>query len=76
MEYDMSKVKQMFFNTFLTMGLSIFLYAKFKILKPLPIQTLFAVKNLLEQPLVSIHILGKPATGDLARPFKVNNFLA
>ncbi|ORX41720.1 hypothetical protein BCR36DRAFT_587827 [Piromyces finnis] len=75
MEYDMDKVKQMFGNTFLTIGVSIFLYYKFQIIKPLAVQSLFAFKNLLEQPLVSIHIFGKKATGELARPFKSSNIL-
>jgi len=76
MEYDMSKVKQMAGNTLLTVALSCFLYYKFNIIKPLAIQSIFAIKNIIDQPLVSIHLLGKPATGDLARPFKANNFLA
>jgi len=76
MEYDLSKCKQMFSNVAITVALSGFLYYKFQIIKPLAIQSIFAIKNLLEQPLVSIHILGKPATGSLARPFKSGNFLA
>jgi len=75
MEYDMAKVKQMVGNTCLTMAISIFLYYKFSILKPLAIQSVFAIKNLAEQPLVMIHIFGKPATGELARPFKSTNLL-
>lgn len=76
MEYDLSKCKQMFSNVAITVALSGFLYYKFQIIKPLAIQSVFAIKNLIEQPLVMIHIFGRPATGELARPFKSGNFLA
>jgi len=76
MEYDLSKCKQMFSNVAITIALSGFLYYKFQIIKPLAIQSIFAIKNLLEQPLVMIHLFGRPATGELARPFKSGNFLA
>ncbi|KAG4086175.1 hypothetical protein H8356DRAFT_963030 [Neocallimastix lanati (nom. inval.)] len=70
MEYDMNKCKQMFVSIGVTVALITFLYYKFQIIKPLALQSLLAIKNLFDQPLVSIHIFGKPATGDLARPFK------
>jgi len=76
MEYDMGKCKQMFSNVLLTIALSGFLYYKFNIIKPLAIQSIFALKNLFEQPLVSIHLFGREATGSLARPFQSSNFLA
>ena len=56
MEYDLSKCKQMFSNVAITIALSGFLYYKFQIIKPLAIQSIFAIKNLLEQPLVMIHL--------------------
>ena len=43
----------------------------FKFTQPLFIQALMGFKGLYDSNLVSIHILGKPATGDLKRPFKV-----
>jgi len=66
----MNKCKQMFVSIGVTVALITFLYYKFQIIKPLALQSLLAIKNLFDQPLVSIHIFGKPATGDLARPFK------
>ena len=43
----------------------------FKFTQPLFIQALMGFKTLYDAKLVAIHILGKPATGDLKRPFKV-----
>ncbi|ORX87114.1 hypothetical protein BCR32DRAFT_324596 [Anaeromyces robustus] len=71
-EYDLGKCKQMVFNVAMTVGFSTLLYYKFNMIRPLAIQSALAIKNLYEQPLVRIHLLGKPATGELARPFNVN----
>jgi len=42
----------------------------FKFTQPLFIQALMGVKNIYDAKPVAIHILGKPAIGDLKRPFK------
>ena len=42
----------------------------FKFTQPLFIQALMGVKNLYDAKPVAIYVLGKPATGDLKRPFK------
>lgn len=54
------------------MGLAMmgFLHLYMKYTQPLFLQGVMAVKNLYDAKLVQIHILGKPATGDLKRPFK------
>lgn len=41
-----------------------------KYTQPLFIQALMGLKNLYDAKPVAIHILGKPAEGDLKRPFK------
>lgn len=38
--------------------------------QPLFIQALMGLKNLYDAKVVTIHILGKAAEGDLKRPFK------
>lgn len=38
--------------------------------QPLFIQSLMGLKNLYDSKLVSLYIMGKPAEGDLKRPFK------
>lgn len=44
------------------------LYLKYT--QPLFIQALMGLKNLYDAKPVAIHILGKPADGDLKRPWK------
>jgi hypothetical protein len=39
--------------------------------QPLFVQALMGIKNLYDAKPVSIHLFGKPAEGDLKRPFKV-----
>jgi len=43
----------------------------FKFTQPLFIQSLMAIKTLYDSKIISIHLLGKKAEGDLARPFKI-----
>ena len=43
----------------------------FKFTQPLFIQAVMGFKGLYDAKLVAIHILGRSATGDLKRPFKV-----
>ena len=42
----------------------------FKFTQPLFIQSLMGLKTLYDAKPVAIHLLGKPATGELKRPFK------
>lgn len=48
-----------------------FMHIYLKYTQPLFIQALMGLKNLYDAKPVHIHILGKPAEGDLKRPFKV-----
>lgn len=52
-----------------------FLHIYMKYTQPLFIQGLMGLKNLYDAKLVQIHILGKPAEGDLKRPFKASGGL-
>ena len=47
------------------------LYLKYT--QPLFIQALMGIKGLYDAKPVHIHLLGRPAVGDLKRPFKVAN---
>ena len=42
----------------------------FHFTQPLFVQSLMGIKNIYDAKPVAIHILGKPAVGDLKRPFK------
>ena len=48
-------------------------HCRFK--QPLFVQALMGLKNLYDAKPVAIYVLGKPAEGDLKRPFKVGGFL-
>jgi hypothetical protein len=41
--------------------------------QPLFVQALMGIKNIYDAKPVSIHLLGKPAVGDLKRPFKAGS---
>jgi hypothetical protein len=47
-----------------------FLHGYLHYTQPLFIQSLMGAKGLYDAKIVQIHILGKPAEGDLKRPFK------
>lgn len=47
-----------------------FMHIYLKYTQPLFIQALMGLKNLYDAKLVAIHVLGRPAEGDLKRPFK------
>lgn len=50
----------------------LFMHVYLKYTNPLLIQSIIPLKSLFENKLVQIHLLGKPATGELARPWKVS----
>ena len=52
-----------------------FLHLYMKYTQPLFIQGIMALKGLYDAKLIQIHIFGKPATGDLKRPFKAGGGL-
>ena len=52
-----------------------FLHLYMKFTQPLFIQALMGIKGLYDAKPVHIHILGKPAEGDLKRPFKAGGGL-
>lgn len=43
---------------------------------PLVMQSILPLKSLYEQKIVQIHVFGKPAVGDLKRPFKAAGMFA
>lgn len=57
-------------GVFLGIAMMAVMHGYFGYTQPLFIQALMGIKGLYDAKLVSIYILGKPAEGDLARPFK------
>jgi hypothetical protein len=58
---------------YLGIAMMAFLHGYLKYTQPLFIQALMGVKNLYDAKPVAIHLLGKPAVGDLKRPFKTTS---
>ena len=48
----------------------------FKLPNPLLIQSILPLKSMVQSKLVQIHVFGKPAIGDLERPWKTSPGLA
>lgn len=69
-EYDIQQVNSAIKSTFSGIAMMAFMHLYMKYTNPLLIQSILPLKSALEQNIVKIHIFGKPATGDLKRPFK------
>ncbi|KAL4882234.1 inorganic phosphate transporter Pho88 [Aspergillus karnatakaensis] len=69
-EYDKGQLRQLIKSQFMGVGMMGVMHLYFKYTNPLLIQSIIPLKGAFESNLVKIHVFGKPATGDLARPFK------
>ncbi|KAL1984362.1 hypothetical protein VTN96DRAFT_9223 [Rasamsonia emersonii] len=70
MDYDKQQLRNMIKSQLIGVGMMGVMHLWFKYTNPLLIQSIIPVKSALESNLVKIHVFGKPATGDLQRPFK------
>ncbi|KAL4956535.1 inorganic phosphate transporter Pho88 [Aspergillus filifer] len=73
MEYDKGQFRQLIKSQFMGVGMMGVMHLYFKYTNPLLIQSIIPLKGAFESNLVKIHVFGKPATGDLQRPFKAGN---
>ncbi|CAH1762752.1 9881_t:CDS:2 [Entrophospora sp. SA101] len=73
MEYDLSKLKELVKQTLIGVVIMIFLHFYWNFTHPLFIQSILPIKNIYQNQLFKIHVLGKPAEGDLKRPFKTTS---
>ncbi|KAI5787310.1 inorganic phosphate transporter Pho88 [Geopyxis carbonaria] len=69
-EYDNTQLKAAFKSVLMGVGMMGVMHIYFKYTNPLLIQSIIPVKGAIESKLVQIHVFGKPATGDLKRPWK------
>ncbi|QRV74764.1 inorganic phosphate transporter PHO88 [Ceratobasidium sp. AG-Ba] len=69
-DYDLAETSKLVRGVYMGVLMMAFLHGYMKYTQPLFIQGLMALKNLIEAKPVAIHIFGKPAQGDLKRPFK------
>ncbi|KAJ4416984.1 phosphate transporter (Pho88) [Gnomoniopsis sp. IMI 355080] len=68
--YDTAQLKQLFRSQLMGVGMMGVMHLYFKYTNPLLIQSIIPLKGAFENNLFKIHALGKPASGDLKRPFK------
>lgn len=69
-EYDLQQVQTAIKGVFSGIAMMAFMHLYMKYTNPLLIQSILPVKSAIEQKIVQIHVFGKPASGDLKRPFK------
>lgn len=70
-DYDLSETSKLLRAVYMGIAMMTVMHLYLKYTQPLFIQALMGLKNLYDAKPVSIHLLGKPAEGDLKRPFKV-----
>ncbi|KAI0124810.1 inorganic phosphate transporter Pho88 [Xylariales sp. AK1849] len=68
--YDSTQIKASFRSQLMGVAMMAFMHLYMKYTNPLLIQSIIPVKSALESNLIKIHVFGKPASGDLKRPFK------
>lgn len=68
--YDTAQLKQLFRSQMMGVGMMCFMHLYMKYTNPLLIQSIIPLKGAFENNLFKIHALGKPASGELKRPFK------
>ncbi|RPA74165.1 inorganic phosphate transport PHO88 [Ascobolus immersus RN42] len=74
-EYDQTQLKAAYKSTLMGIGMMAFMHIYMKYSNPLFIQSIMPLKSAFESNLVKVHIFGKPAAGDLKRPWKASGFM-
>lgn len=68
--YDLQQLRGLFKAQLMGVGMMGVMHLYFKYTNPLLIQSIIPLKGAFEGNLVKVHVFGKPATGDLKRPWK------
>ena len=68
--YDKEQLKGLYKGQMMGVGMMAVMHLYFKYTNPLLIQSIIPLKGALEGNLAKVHLFGKPATGDLKRPWK------
>ncbi|KDR72424.1 hypothetical protein GALMADRAFT_270806 [Galerina marginata CBS 339.88] len=69
-DYDLSETSKLLRSAYMGIAMMGVMHIYFHFTQPLFIQGLMGLKNVYDAKPVAIHLLGKPATGELKRPFK------
>ncbi|KAJ2452609.1 phosphate transporter (Pho88) [Coemansia sp. RSA 2336] len=72
-KYDLAEIAKLQKSTLFTAAIVVFMHFKFGYIQPLILQSLLPLLNLYKSPLFQIHVLGKPATDSLKRPWVPEN---
>ncbi|KAL8797420.1 MAG: hypothetical protein Q9182_007197 [Xanthomendoza sp. 2 TL-2023] len=68
--YDLQQLRALWRSQLMGVGMMGVMHLYFKYTNPLLIQSIIPLKGAFEGNLAKIHLLGKPAIGDLKRPWK------
>ena len=71
-EYDQNQLSTAYKGQLMGIAMMAFMHLYLKYTNPLLIQSIIPVKSAFEGNLVKVHLFGKPAVGDLKRPWKAS----
>lgn len=74
-DYDLGETSKLIRSQLMGLAMMGFMHGYLKYTQPLFVQALMGFKGLYDAKPVAIHILGKPAEGDLKRPFKAGGLM-
>jgi len=69
-DYDLGETAKLIRSVLMGCGMMLFLHLYMGYTQPLFVQALMGLKGLYDAKPIALHILGKPAEGNLKRPFK------
>jgi len=69
-KYDVDQMKALYKAQLMGVGMMAFMHLYLKYTNPLLIQSIIPLKGAFEGNEVAIHLFGKPAIGEMKRPFK------
>ncbi|KAF9173203.1 hypothetical protein BGX20_003818 [Mortierella sp. AD010] len=73
MAYDLEQNAQAQKQALFGLVFMIFLHFQFGVIRPLVVQSVLPVKNALQSKWAQVYLFGKPAEGELKRPWKADN---
>lgn len=72
-DYDLKQIDSSIKSVYTGLAMMAFMHLYMKYTNPLFMQSISPIKSALEHNEVQIHLFGKPASGDLKRPFKTTS---
>lgn len=71
-DYDLQQLHTAIKGVYTSIAMTAFMHLYMKFANPLVMQSVSPIKSAFENNEVQIYLFGKPASGDLKRPFKTN----